>query len=249
VRRRAATRALRGFTLLEVLIAITLFMLLMTLLYAGMNTAVRAYGAGELRTESGAQLRVVSEFLRRSLSGAFAMAVAQPPDWVLLFDGGDGRVRYVADLPGYVGIGGLHEIVVEDASGEQGRQLVMRRRPLVIAEDGSIHGAFEDRVLLHAFKGLEVRFFGSDDAREAPSWRAQWPQGKSMPLLVELRIRDPDGQPWPPVIVRPQADAMRYQGAGALVPGTPQPQVPAGAAGGADSPVQAPPAPVAVPSR
>lgn len=248
MKRCPAARVACGFTLLEVLVATALFLLLMLLLYAGMSVAVRAYDAAESRTESGAQLRVVSEFLRRSLDGAFAMAVSRRSDWLLLFDGGNGRVRYVADLPGYVGIGGLHEIVVEDIAGEQGRQLVMRRRPLVIGEDGSIQGAFDERVLLEAFKGLEVRFFGSDDVRQAPTWREQWPQGKRMPLLVELLIRDDAGEAWPPLIVRPQADAMRYQGAGALVPGAPQPQ-PQVPAGDAAVPGLAPPAPVSVPSR
>ena len=41
-----------------------------------------------------------------------------------------------------------------------------------------------------------------------------WPEGRTMPLLVELSITDSDGVAWPPVVARPRVDTVRYQSVG-----------------------------------
>lgn len=205
----------RGFTLLEVLVAIALFALLMTLVYSVLGTAVRAFEAGQTRTNSSESRRVVSEFLRGSLTGAFPVAVARDREWLLLFDGGEGRLRYVADLPGHVGTGGLHEIVVERERQGEHDALMMRRRPLVFDDEGQVTGEFLSRVLLDRVNDFQVRFLGSEEEDLPPDWREAWPAGKRMPLLVELAIIDEDDRSWPALQVRPRVDTIRYQGAGA----------------------------------
>lgn len=210
-------RAERGFTLLEVVVAMALFAFVMGLVYAGIGTAVRAYDAAELRTETASRMRVLSTLLRRSLGGAFPLAIPAQRDWQLLFEGDAARVRYVADLPGHVGVGGLHEIVLDVARGERQR-LQLHRRPLSIAADGSLEGSFDTRVLLDDIGSLRLRYFGRDDDAQQATWREQWPAGKRMPELIEIRIEDARAQPWPALVVRPRVDALRYLGAGVEVP-------------------------------
>jgi len=205
----------RGFTLLEVVVAIALFALLMTLVYNVLGTAVRAFEAGQTRTNSSESRRVISEFLRGSLTGAFPLAVAKGREWLLLFDGGEGAVRYVADLPGHVGVGGMHEIVVERERRGEHDALVMRRRPLVFDDEGEPSGEFDSRVLLDRVNDFQVRFFGSEEADLPPQWRDAWPAGKRMPILVELAITDEDDRAWPALVMRPRVDSIRHQGAGA----------------------------------
>jgi general secretion pathway protein J len=207
-------RRSRGFTLLEVVVAIALFAMIMSVLYGGFATSVRAYEAAEVRIGAGARLRVVSAFLRRSLNGAFPLALVWRNERKLLFEGEPERVRYVSDLPAYLGFGGLHEIVIERERDGGEVHLVMRRRPLVIGEDGEIEGEFESRVLLEDLGELRFRFFGSDNERESPVWRERWPAGTRMPLLVELVVRDPDDTLWPAIVARPRVDTVRYQGVG-----------------------------------
>jgi len=232
--------AVRGFTLLEVVVAIALFAITLGVMYAGMSTAVRAYDAAELRTESASRMRVVNAFVRRTLGGAIPLAVPVQRDWELLFAGDAHSVRFVADLPGYVGVGGLHEIVFE-IGGEAQRGLLMHRRPLAIDERGTLAGEFDTRVLADGIDAVQLRFFGSDDARTPATWRNDWPAGKRMPELVEIRISDARAQ-WPAMVVRPRIDALRYQGAGAVVPGVPSPRAAPGP-GAPSAPAGAAPAP------
>jgi hypothetical protein len=119
-------------------------------------------------------------------------------------------LRYVADLPGYVGVGGLHELVLELEPGDGQSDLVMRRRPLQIARSGELQGELETRVLAEDIDGFAVRFYGSLDGKDEPEWRDDWSSAKHTPLLVELTITPASGPPWPVLQVRVQVDAVRY---------------------------------------
>ncbi|MFT5175107.1 MAG: general secretion pathway protein J, partial [Gammaproteobacteria bacterium] len=163
-----------GFTLLEVIVAIALFALIMGIVYSGFSTAVRAYDAAERRVDEIERVRVVSAFIRRSVGGAHALAIAVRREWTLQFDGAPQRLRYIADLPGYVGLGGVHEVVLELASNGAQHELVMRRRPLAFNRIGEIEGEYETRVLAERISGFSMRFYGRMDDDEAPDWHEHW---------------------------------------------------------------------------
>lgn len=199
-----------GFTLIEVVVSIALFAMLMGIVYSGFSTAVRAYDAAESRVGQVERMRVISAFIRRSVSGAQALALADSGKWAVQFEGEANRIRYVADLPGYVGISGLHEIVLElEPSGDQ-QDLVLRRRALSVDRDGQLQGDFDTRVLAEGIETFSLRFYGRSDSDEEPIWEDTWQSVKHMPLLVELSLT-PFGEPsWPLLLVQPRVDAIRY---------------------------------------
>ncbi|MFT5444991.1 MAG: general secretion pathway protein J [Gammaproteobacteria bacterium] len=213
----------RGFTLIEVVVSIALFALLMGVVYSGFSTAVRAYDAAESRVGKIERMRVISAFIRRSVSGAQALALANRDKWALQFEGEGDRIRYVADLPGYVGISGLHEIVLElEPSGDQ-RDLVMRRRVLSMGRDGQVQGDFDTRVLAEGIEIFSLRFYGANEGAAEPTWQDSWQSVKHMPLLVELSVTASGEPPWPLLQVQPRVDAIRYVRSSAAVATQPAP--------------------------
>ncbi len=204
-------RRARGFTLLEVVIALALLTLLVSVVYGGFSTAVRAYESAGERGDASARMRIISDYLRRSVGSAFPLAIASDSDWELVFEGTRERVRYVADLPTWVGIGGLHDVVIEVRREGAGDALLMRRRPLAVDSRGDLTGDYEDHVLLDEVSALSLRYYGSTDPRSAPAWYDEWSMGRSMPMLVELRVTGAGGESWPPVLVHPRVDTVRYQ--------------------------------------
>lgn len=227
-----ATSHGRGFTLIEVVVSIALFALLMGVVYSGFSIAVRAYDAAESRVGKIERMRLISAFIRRSLSGAQALALADGGEWALQFEGAADRIRYVADLPGYVGISGLHEIVLElEPSGEQ-HDLVMRRRVLSTDRDGQVLGDFDTRVLAEGIEAFSLRFYGAEnsggegvaDGVVEPTWQDAWQAVKNMPLLVELSVTPFGEPPWPLLQVQPRIDAIRYVRLSAAVAGQPTPE-------------------------
>lgn len=207
----------------------------MGIVYSGFSTAVRAYDAAESRVGKVERMRVISAFIRRSVSGAQALALANRGKWALQFEGEADRIRYVADLPGYVGISGLHEIVLElEPSGDQ-HDLVMRRRVLSIGRDGQAQGDFDTRVLAEGIEAFSLRFYGANDGTAngaanglfddtaEPTWEDAWQSVKHMPLLVELSITPSGEPPWPLLQVQPRVDAINYVRLSAAIAGQPTP--------------------------
>ncbi len=61
----------RGFTLLEILVAVTLLGLLMAALFGGVRLGVRAWEASGARLDDDARLTAVQDFLRERLTQAY----------------------------------------------------------------------------------------------------------------------------------------------------------------------------------
>ncbi len=98
-----------GFTLLELLIAISLFGLIAVMLHAGLRFGVRAWetqeGAGGLRAE----VQVVRELLRRQFERTrVPHAIAVGRDERAAFAGTEESVTFVAPLPAQLALGGLY---------------------------------------------------------------------------------------------------------------------------------------------
>src|SRR6185369_11172741 len=63
----------RGFTLVELLVAMVLLAAVMALLYSGLNFAARSWDAGDANGRRMADRRIGENFLRRELSELFPM--------------------------------------------------------------------------------------------------------------------------------------------------------------------------------
>ena len=105
-----------GFTLIEVLLATVLLASGLALGFATLRAATATVDRGETMAARTERMRAVEGFLRRRLAGAQAMAFAQDPatGGALRFVGEADRIRFVADLPSYLGRGGphLHDIAI-----------------------------------------------------------------------------------------------------------------------------------------
>ena len=114
MRSRSGTGARqRGVTLLELLVALTLLSLVAWSVYAGIRTAGRSWEAAHERTRASEDLRLVSGVLRSHLSRAYPLAEAtDEDDWRVRFDGTSQQVDFLAELPPYLGLGGLYQVSI-----------------------------------------------------------------------------------------------------------------------------------------
>jgi general secretion pathway protein J len=123
----------RGFTLLEVLIALTIVAALLAVAFGGLRVALAAWTKGEDRAEAHQHARGVTLSLARAAAGTYPYlgTRSEAPESVLLFTGQKERIEFVTQAPPFpfpIPIA-FAAVVIELGEGEQ-RGLVVRQRAL-----------------------------------------------------------------------------------------------------------------------
>ena len=198
----------RGFTLLELLVAITLLGVLIAALFGALRLGARVWETGEARLDANGRVQVAQEFLRRQLSQAMPLLeVTGDPaaSGRLLFEGDQDRLRFVSLLPEHLGAGAnLMELAVRDPAhvGAPG-DLVIRWQQLELSSEAGPARESEEQILIEGIESLEITYFSGAPAEAKPTWWQEWRQQRSLPSLVRVRVGFPDGdgRSWPELMV------------------------------------------------
>ena len=205
---RRPARAVSGFTLMEILIATVLLAAAMTLGFATLRAASAAATRGESMAQRNERMRAVEGFLRRRIASALPIAfeVNRDTGAPLRFVGEPDRIRFVADLPAYLGRGGphLHDIsVVGDGDG------VRLQADFAVVLANEVNAERDPRppeLLAGGLREVKIRYRALDAQNRIGDWQERWEQGDRMPLQVKIEIVDGRGDRWPPLVVSlPQA--------------------------------------------
>jgi general secretion pathway protein J len=202
-------RGARGFTLLELLIAITLLGLLAGLLFGGLSFGVRVWEKGDAELEKMAELQIAQGLIRRLVSRALLSDLAEGEDSdAAIFEGTADALRFVGPAPAQSLPGGLYRLSIraDDVSGK--RRLVMSWWPLDPDEREPAAGDDENVVVLvENIADVSFGFFGAadEDRNGDPRWRDRWENMPGLPLLVRINVTFPDGDGriWPELVVAP----------------------------------------------
>jgi len=200
----------RGFTLMEMLVAITLLGMLLAMLYSGLRLGIASAEAAEERIQQVSRIRVTQQFLRAQFSRI------QPVTWKydgnvgVVFEGDFNRIQFVAPMPGYVGEGGPHLQLIELVSGENGMALIFDHRVAHPEFEGDVEPDTdrEPILLLDGIEDAHFSYLGLDDRNEPGDWTDSWDQPGHYPLLVRLEVEMQEGAGvmWPVLTVAPLID-------------------------------------------
>lgn len=201
-----------GFTLLELLIAITLLGLLMAALFAGLQLGARAWERGEERLDQSARLQVVQGFLRDRLTQSYPLDVVEDGSRRrrLMFEGTSGALRFVTLMPEHLGTG-FAEFAVTIGDQADARHLIVRWRPFEVSGPvpATADGEPQVKVLLAQIEDLQLSYYGAPSRELPAAWYEQWLEAGNMPELVRIRVSFAPGdrRHWPDLIVAPMTDA------------------------------------------
>lgn len=198
-------RRAQGFTLLELLIGMTLVGFILTLLFAGLNLGTRSWEAGERRMVTSSRQAVVVDFIRRALEQTYPLRWRVDNEDQLAFAGEAESLRFVGTVAMHDGASGNHLIALDLTDGETGRDLVMRwQLPDPRAPGFEPLEQAQPKVLVKAIKGMTLSYFGSQDDTEEPTWHDQWLDQKAPPELIRLQLIMENGETWPSIVAAPR---------------------------------------------
>ena len=103
----AVRRHHRGFTLIELSVALVLLALIASVLYGSLSLAGESWNRGEAKAERTGEMRSAQDFLRRTLTAQHPLRFHKVPDQPLYFLGLRDSLSYAAPLPGRAG-GGMY---------------------------------------------------------------------------------------------------------------------------------------------
>ncbi|MBS0571394.1 MAG: prepilin-type N-terminal cleavage/methylation domain-containing protein [Proteobacteria bacterium] len=196
------SRRQRGFTLLEVLLAVILLGLLIAGAYGGIRASAHAMRAGEAAIDRTDRLRTAQEFLRRQLSHILPLQFARDDSTgtVHVFDGNARTLRFVAPMPGYLSRGGPYVQTLELAPGKDGLQLRFRDVMLNGYDPSRVRDdPANDVVLLDHIADGRFEFRALDVDGNLTDWSSDWRDPGITPLMIriELTMRSGAQMPWP----------------------------------------------------
>jgi general secretion pathway protein J len=201
-----------GFTLVELLLAVTLMSILLGLAYGGLRAATRATQQGQLLLEESGGVRTTHQFIRRQFSQMQPLPFEVLGDEGLgevriLFVGDDMRVQFVGPMPGYLGSGGPQVQVLELVPGPDGGELLFSHALLQEFTPEALLDR-EPIVLIDGIESAAFEYLGRDANGELTGWMSNWDQPSSLPLMVRLDVVfSPESRViWPLLAAGPRVD-------------------------------------------
>jgi len=189
----------RGFTLIEVLLATLLLAGGLALAFATLRSATALVQRGEALAQRNERIRSAETFLRRRIASAQLIAFATDPQTQqqIRFLGEPQRMRFVSDLPDYLGRGGpyLHDLGVADDrllvsfTLVQGGQAIEETKPR------------PPEPLANGLRSVRFRYRGIDPEGGLGDWQDRWIAAELLPVQVAVSIESADGTRWPDMVV------------------------------------------------
>ena len=191
-----------GFTLVEMLVSLTLLAMAAALMLEGLGSGQRLWAGEAARTARGETIEAAQSLLRTRIEGLRPTTRFDATTAYADVDGAKGQLVFVA------------------APGDPDQPAAARRYRLALGDrgdllfgaapaqvDASAAPAYTDQVLMRDVEGLDISYYGPDPSGAAPHWQADWSRRASPPELVRIRLalKDGDRRVWPDLIIHPAA--------------------------------------------
>ena len=202
---RYKSRRAGGFTLLELLVAIMILSLVMTVAFGAVRLGGRSLEAGIERADASEDVRAVSDFLRRKFAQMIPMSMGDDGVTQIAFAGDQNSIRFIAPAPRHPAVAGLFVYTLVTVEYAAAQRLVLSYAPLDPGA-GELPEAESDQhlILADGFATISFEFFGTKAADSMPSWHGEWQDDEeSLPELVRITLASANEVVrWPELILK-----------------------------------------------
>ena len=208
-----------GFTLLEVLVVMSLLSLVMLGMGSALRTTAQTGERVDHRLLQADELRTATSFIYSTLGRISVqkfntpVAVGQSP---YFFVGQPDAMAWIGIMPARYGAGGRYYFKLSLGELDGKRGLVIHFLPWTDASPLPDWTQAEGRVLVPGATAFSLQYL--DTTTDAPEWSPVWTSPEGPPDRVQLSLQGPEG-PWPSLVVplRPTPASATGAGSGGAV--------------------------------
>ena len=186
----------RGYTLVELLVALAILALLMTTLYDGFRYAHGIQSRTVALSQNHYDVAHAQDFLRNLVGSANG--------GVKPLKGESDAIRFIAPLSRHGASDGLYEVALRLQESPAGGRLVMDWKKLTVANsEAADRAAGAGTVtIIDNVSDLTISYFGEG---ANAIWLSRWSSNEAPPQLVRIALSLSGGYPWPDLLVSPRA--------------------------------------------
>ena len=181
---------IKGFTLLELLVVMSILTLIMTASFGAIRLGTRSLAAGITQADETEQVRATADFLRRRFAQLATIVDEINAEPVVSFSGDQQRIRFIAPAPQHAENAGLFVYKLTTLGRYNEQSLLLTYAPydpgsgnFAVAEDA------QQLVLVEHLSEIRFEFFGENYEREAPAWYGAWSgEQAGFPQMIRIRL-------------------------------------------------------------
>ncbi|MDD5577918.1 MAG: prepilin-type N-terminal cleavage/methylation domain-containing protein [Methylobacter sp.] len=201
-------KTLQGFTLIEVLIAMTLLSIMVVLLFTSLKICADSWEKGENKITEVNEVAVVYNFFQRHLTTAKPLlSNFTNKDEAFSFQGKSRSLQFVSALPASAGRLGLQIFTVELQEEDKDQVIKVAVAPY-FQKANDEEWKKEEVVLIRHVSNFELAYFGADDDFGESHWQDEWLEKTTQPRLIKIRIELKNEIFWPDIIIEPKVVSL-----------------------------------------
>ncbi len=190
----------RGFTLLELLISLTIVAVIVVIIFGALRIGIRAWEKGEKDLDMRQRQRIVLDLIKRQLASISVSDVWGSDQQLVSLKGDDKSVEFVSRIPLTPGnrFGTVYvKYVVKQAKGDDREDLTFYERN-VAAPDRNTGAGNRDEgdftELISGMKSIVFEYLKDRPGEEASLWQKSWDPAvdKGIPRAVRITLEEDD---------------------------------------------------------
>ena len=172
-----------GFTLLELLISLTMMGLIVLIVTGAMRLSFRSVASGEKRIDQLERLRTTAGLIEAQIQSVFSFATAPDGTFKSSVTGDNGSLSIATNYSLWKGQAGYVQADYTVTEGTDGRKVLHLSEHTVGVQDA------HDADLLGGFEELRFSYYAREAVESEGSWKDSWSDETSFPDRIRLVMK------------------------------------------------------------
>lgn len=197
----SSSKSAQGFTLMEVLIAMTLLSVMVVLLFGSLRICAQSWEQGEKKITEVNEVAVVYQFFQRHLSTAEPLwNDFKVDETTFSFQGKAQSLEFVSTFPASAGRSGQQLFSIQLLEEDQDKIINVAITPFFPVAEGE-EWQQEEEVLIRHVRNFALAYYGMNDDSGQAGWQDQWLEKDTLPQLVKIKIELENETFWPDMVI------------------------------------------------